>query len=249
MTQKIRFIENDINGETILDVISKANKFNKWMYTTIKPHLNGKVLEIGSGIGNISNYVIKDGFKIMMTDLRAGYCDGLEKKFGKNTNILGIEIIDLVDPKFDEKYSKYFGQYDTLFALNVLEHIHDDELALKNCYKLLVNGGILVILVPSYQSLFNQFDLTLGHCRRYNKKSLSNVFTNSGYNIMHKQYFNFIGIFGWYFNGKIFKRKIIPAGQMRLYNTFVPIFKVIDKIILNSIGLSVIIVGGKQSIR
>lgn len=242
---KPEFIENDVAGEATLDVISKADKFNRWMYETIRPFCKGNVLEIGSGVGNISEYFLRDHFNIQLTDIRAGYCDRLGQKFGHYPNLLGITSMDLVDDRFDEKFSGHFNKYETVFALNVVEHIHDDVLALKNAYKLLANGGKLIILVPSYQALFNQFDTELGHYRRYTKSSLRAVFNASGFDVIHQQYFNLIGIFGWYFTGRILQRKTIPAGQMGLYNTLVPVFKVIDKMILNSVGLSTIVVGEK----
>lgn len=244
--QNQELIEYDISGTTTLDVISEANKFNRWMYNTIKPFCKGNVIEIGSGIGNISQYFLDDGFQVRLTDVRTDYCEKLEQKFSGSSNLLGVECIDLTDEFFDDKYSDHFNKYDTVFALNVVEHILDDSLAVMNCKKLLVDGGNLIILVPSYQSLYNLFDIELGHYRRYTTKSLCKVFLKSEINVIHKQYFNLIGIFGWYVSGNILKRKTIPMGQMRLYNTLVPIFRVIDKLILNSMGLSTIVVGKKQ---
>ena len=241
--QKHEFIENDIYGETTLDVISEANKFNKWMYNTIKPFCKSNILEIGSGIGNISSFFLEDNFKIQLTDIKKGYCEKLEQKLSGNSNLLGVECLDLTDELFDERFSSHINKYETVFALNVVEHIFDDSRALKNCKKLLTDSGSLIILVPSYQSLFNQFDIELGHYRRYTKKSLCKVFQESGIKVVHKQYFNMIGILGWYYSGNILKRKTIPKGQMKLYNTLVPIFKIIDKMTFNSIGLSTIVVG------
>ncbi|MFG6686942.1 class I SAM-dependent methyltransferase [Mariniflexile sp. HNIBRBA6329] len=245
MTEKIKFEEEDVFGAMTLDVISKANKFNQWMYQTIKPFCKGNILEIGSGIGNISNFFIHDNFNIFLSDIRANYCLELERKFHTFENFSGTEMINLTDPDFEKNYAKHLQKYDTVFALNVVEHIHNDELAIQNCHKLLAQNGHVIILVPSYQSLFNQFDKELGHYRRYNKTSLTNVFSKSSFEIMHKQYFNFIGIFGWYISGKILKNKTIPKEQMKLYNTLVPIIKIIDKSIFNLMGLSTIIVGKK----
>lgn len=247
--QKYQFIENDVSGETTFDVIAEANKFNQWMYDTIRPHCKGNVLEIGSGIGNISEYFLKDNFNITLTDIRTGYCEKLRKIFGDYPNLLSVEHMDLVDEEFESKFSTYFNKFDTIFALNVVEHIRDDILAIRNCKKLLTDTGNLIILVPSYQILFNQFDieLELEHYRRYNKKSLTHIFKKAGMEVTHKQYFNMIGIFGWYFSGKILKRKTIPKDQMVIFNTLVPIFKIIDKMILNSIGLSTIGIGKKNN--
>ncbi|WP_108170053.1 methyltransferase [Christiangramia gaetbulicola] len=238
MTEKI--------GKETLEVISSADQFNKWMFQIIKPFIKGEVLEIGSGIGNISQQFLQNGYSLMTSDLRTDYCEDLEKKFSGYLGFRGVTRIDLVDPHFKAKHGELLGSFDTVFALNVIEHIEDDILAIANCRKLLKAGGVLIILVPSYKQLFNSFDIELGHFRRYNISKLAKVFNVNELEILHTQYFNLVGTLGWYINGNILKRKIIPEGQMSLYNKLVPFFKVIDKILGNKIGLSTIIVGEKN---
>jgi len=237
--------QDDLTGEATLDIIAKAKRFNQWMYNTIKPFCRGRIFEIGSGTGNISRFFIEDHQQIMLSDFREDYCNNLSRSFGNSPGVLGIEVLDLLDPDFDTRFSMHLGKYDTVFALNVLEHLSDDVQALNNCYKLLAFGGQAVILVPSYRNLFNGFDRELGHYRRYTKSSLSKVFTNTGFQVVHKQYFNFTGIFGWYFSGNILKLKIIPGNQMSLYNSLIPVIKIIDKTVFNRAGLSTIMVGRK----
>ena len=235
----------DIIGQETLEVIGAADKFNKWMYDTIAPHCSGRIMEIGSGIGNISKYFLKHGDQIMLTDLRSSYTEILKEEFSDASNLLGVENIDLVHPDFDNAYAKYLGTFDTLFALNVVEHIKDDKQALVNSNKLLRAKGKIIILVPAYQALYNQFDIALEHFRRYTKQSIAQVFEAAEIKILNQQYFNAVGILGWYVTGNILRKKQIPEGQMKLYNTFVPVIKLIDKIILKSFGLSVITVGQK----
>ncbi len=242
---ELKFDENDQVGEETLDAISEADKFNDWMYSTIKPFAKGKILEIGSGIGNISNSFIKDNKSIMLSDIREGYCDRLENRFKGKESFLGTQIMNLTDPEFDTQFKNQLESYDTVFALNVVEHIYDDSLAIKNARKLLKKGGHLIILVPSYNQLMNGFDKELGHYRRYNKKTLAALFNQNDLEIIHQQYFNFMGIFGWYVSGNILKNDTIPQGQMNLYNTLVPVFKLIDTLILKKVGLSTILVGKK----
>jgi 2-polyprenyl-3-methyl-5-hydroxy-6-metoxy-1,4-benzoquinol methylase len=243
--EKQEFQEKDIVGEGTLDVISKADRFNRWMYNTIKPNCHGNIMEIGSGVGNISKYFLDDGFSIMLTDIREGYCKRLKDAFAKQPNLLGTAVMNLTDEQFDTRFNAHINKYDTVFALNVIEHIFDDVKAIANCRKLLNENGHLVILVPSYQNLYNQFDKALGHYRRYNLKTLSELFKKNEFKIVHKQYFNFIGILGWFFSGKILKKESIPEGQMGLYNSLVPVFKIIDKMLFRSMGLSTIVVGKK----
>lgn len=239
------FVENDVAGGETLEAISTAHRFNRWMYETIRPFLASPVIEIGSGIGNISELLLKDDFKAQLTDIRTGYCKRLEEKFFGSPNLIAIEKMDLVDPEFEAKHNLHLGQYRSAFALNVVEHIEDDRLALRNCHKLLQEGGRMIVLVPSYPSLYNRFDEALGHYRRYDLTSLSSVFKDAGFRIVHKQYFNLAGIPGWYLNGKILSKETIPAEQMRIFDTFVPVFKLMDSVMRRSVGLSTIVVGEK----
>jgi SAM-dependent methyltransferase len=232
-------------GEKTLDIIGGADKFNNWIYKTILPFCSGNVIEIGSGLGNISGLFLNDSASIMLTDIREEYCIKLHNKFDGFKSLLGIENVDLADPYFDEKHIKLFSSFDTVFAINVIEHISDDSLAVKNCLKLLKTGGNLIVLVPSYQKLFNDFDRSLGHYRRYDLKSATELLASNNLCIIHRQYFNFAGIIGWFISGSIQKHQSIPQNQMKLYNRFVNVFRLIDALVFRSFGLSSIVVGKK----
>lgn len=65
-------------------------------------------------------FFLQDEASIMLTDIREGYCDSLRKKFGDNKTLLGIETMNLIDADFELKFSTYFGNFDTVFALNVV---------------------------------------------------------------------------------------------------------------------------------
>ncbi len=172
------FKEIDTEGIETLSVLAHADKLNLWFYETIKPFCTGKILEIGSGIGNISHFFIQNKNNITLSDLRANYLESLTERFPdfQKTN---FHSLDLVDADFDTKHKDKFDSFDTIFALNVVEHIFDDQQAIKNCYKLLKKGGQLIILVPAYQSLYNRFDTELEHYRRYNKTTLNSLVTNA----------------------------------------------------------------------
>lgn len=243
--KEFRFKEKDTEGLSTLETISKADKFNHWMFETIYPFCSGRILEIGSGIGNISQFFIDANASITLSDIRESYCTQLKKRFSDAPALDEVLLIDLSDSDFENKYHKYEKTFDTVFALNVVEHIENDALALKHCHFLLKDGGTLIILVPAYQSLYCSFDKGLGHYRRYTRKTLKNVFEINNFHIKHARYFNAMGILGWLFSGKLLRKKTIPEGQMGLYNSLVPVFKIIDKIFLQSLGLSVILVGDK----
>jgi len=233
------------SGPETLEVISDADNFNQWMYRTIKPHCSGNILEVGSGIGNISKFFLSDKQEISLSDLSTDYFRILENKFGSFPNLKGLFTLDFAEKELEQKYPHLIGKFDTVFALNVLEHVPDHEQSIRNCYKLLKPGGKLVILVPAFQSLFNQFDVALEHQRRYTPKTLKKVMSIPGFNIVHCQYFNVIGILGWFVSGKLMSKNAIPGGQMRLYDQLVPVWKVVDWFLKPLFGLSVICVAQK----
>lgn len=241
--EKVNPEVNDVYGFSTLESISGADKFNRWMYETIKPFCKGRILEIGGGIGNISQCFLDDKEELVVTELQTEYCDMIRKRFGNHPNLKDVIEMDIIDPEFDLKYESWFGTFDSVFALNVVEHIADGRIAIANCKKLLKKGGHLVILVPAFQSIFNHFDTALGHYRRYTAKTLETVFKANDLSIIHRQYFNLIGIAGWWVSGTLLQKKIIPEGQMKLYNFFVPVFRIIDKLSNKYLGLSVIMVG------
>ena len=167
-------------GTDTLEVISEAQQFNRWMYETIKPHCTGEILEIGSGIGNISQFFIDEGAQITLSDFDNSYFPRLNEKFGESKNLKGIYLLDFSDQNLEKNHPEMIGRFDTIFALNVVEHIPDHEQALRNALKMLRKGGKVVILVPAFQWLFNDFDTQLDHQRRYTQKSLRSVLEGAG---------------------------------------------------------------------
>ncbi len=236
---------NSKYGTDTLEVISEADNFNRWMYETIKPHCSGEILEIGSGIGNISQFFIHDGAAISLSDIENSYFPRLKENFGKYPNLRAMHRLDFSDKKLEENHPELIEKFDTIFALNVVEHIPDHVQAMQNAMKMLKPGGKVVILVPAFQWLYNGFDEQLDHQRRYTQQSLQSLIEGAGFKVVHHQFFNFIAILGWFISGTILRKRIIPGSQMRLYNAMVPVWKLIDFFTRKWVGISVIQVGEK----
>lgn len=236
---------NDPVGAQVLETIAKAGRFNQWMYSRIRPFLKGRILEIGSGIGNISAFVIHEGLAITLSDIDNGYQQYLRQKFSGFQNVENIITIDLQDPNFKTNYHQLEDSFDSIFLLNVIEHLRDDRQAVKNCHFLLKKDGHLVLLAPAYAFLYCRFDKELGHFRRYTKSSLSAIFAKDSFTLISKTYFNAAGIAGWFVFGKLFNKKQI-GGEMMVFNKLTPFFKLADRIVFNKVGLSVIIAARKS---
>jgi SAM-dependent methyltransferase len=82
------------------------------------------------------------------------------------------------------------GVFDLLLACDVLEHVADDSLALRELRRVADKGAYLVITVPAYQWMWSEHDVQLHHLRRYTMRALSRTVTGSGWKLIHTTYFN-----------------------------------------------------------
>lgn len=232
-------------GLSTLESLTKTHRLNQWIFDSIRPWVKGRILEIGSGIGNISSLFVEHGMPLSLSDYNASYCRTLTEKFISEPKVEAVYHLDLAARDFPGRYPTLAGQFDTVFALNVVEHIGYDHLALENCHHLLRKDGQVIILVPAYQGLYNILDKNLEHFRRYTRRTLTEKIALAGFQVQKSWHFNLAGIAGWYWSGRVMKKQTLPAGSLGIYNSLVPVFKVLDKVTFNSVGLSVIAVGRK----
>jgi SAM-dependent methyltransferase len=236
--------EDEIGFSTLIN-ISDADKLNNWMFESIRPYLKGNILETGSGIGNISSIFVHRQIPLSLSDNKDEYGRFLKRKFNSTPYIKDVFLIDLADKDFDSSYAHLLGSFDTVFALNVLEHIDDDSRAVENCYKLLASGGQLILLLPAYQGLYNKLDKELGHFRRYTGNTMRKLLSGH-FEVVRIWHFNLAGIFGWFLFGSIFRRNLITKKQIHAYEVLIPLFRLADWLTFRKIGLSVIGVGRKK---
>jgi SAM-dependent methyltransferase len=215
-----------------LDDLSSAINYNRWIYGILRPHIGKRIIEIGCGTGNITGFLAQHG-KVLATDLHSGYLQAAKKKLKYKAGIQYRKI------NLDHSLSTLrFFKPDSIICVNVLEHISDDQAVLKECFKLLPPGGKLMIFVPALSFLFGSMDQCYGHYRRYERLELIQKMENAGFKIEYCRYLNLLGILGWWLNGKILKRKIIPKGQMLLYDRIVSFSQHVEKYLPKPIGLS-----------
>jgi 2-polyprenyl-3-methyl-5-hydroxy-6-metoxy-1,4-benzoquinol methylase len=237
-------IKDQVGFDT-LNNLSKAPRFNKWIFDTIKPFAAGNILEIGSGIGNISDFFIENKYCISLSDIDYYYLEELRTKYAGLSNVTNILQINLESENFENNYQDLKENYDTIFFLNVLEHIEKDDRAIRNSCFLLKPGGKMIILVPSYSFLFSKIDEQLGHFRRYNRKAIVQIMGQHSLRIEKHFYFNALGIIGWLY-GKALGLKKIPSKEISFFDKLVWSAKGIDKLLFNKVGLSHIIVAEKR---
>lgn len=83
-------------------------------------------------------------------------------------------------------------EFDIITALDVIEHLDDDHIALAELRRVLRPGGILVLSVPAYKALWTYWDDILGHRRRYTTGMMREAIEGAGLRVRKVSYSNML---------------------------------------------------------
>jgi len=139
-----------------------------------------KILEIGCGNGNVSNFLLNNGYTIVGCDL---FYEGL--RFAKERNNK-LKLIQGNVFKLPIK-SKSF---DIVCAFDVIEHL-DDVRAIKEMERVCKNEGYIFITVPAFKFLWSYIDDISCHKRRYFIFDIKNLFNKYNIKLEYFTYFYF----------------------------------------------------------
>lgn len=103
-----------------------------------------RVLEIGAGTGEHLAYVRHDFDQYVMSDLDENTLEVAKIKLG---NKFGNKL--LFETQRGERLSYADNSFNRVIATHVLEHIYQPHLALKEWRRVIRNGGVLSILIPT----------------------------------------------------------------------------------------------------
>jgi len=216
----------DEYGSQILTRLGRAWRFNAWMADAIRPYCGDRLLEIGSGVGNLSRALLPRS-RYVATDINPLYLHTLEN-LAVDRPYLSASYCNVTDLA---SYPRTSDGFDTVVCLNVLEHVEDDRQALLNICSVLAERGRAIVLVPHGPRNFGTLDTILGHRRRYSRESLARLATDCGMKITNLTEFNRIGTVAWFLNGKLLRRRRFGLAQIWMLNMFTPVIRMADKII------------------
>lgn len=137
-------------------------------------------LEIGCGTG-----FVLSGIRQAFPDLRI--CgseiatDGLTFAAER---LPGVPLMQM-----DARRIPFFEEFDGIGAFDVLEHIDEDEEAIKEVHTALRPGGFFALTVPQHTWLWSATDDEAKHIRRYTRQELHSKLTGSGFRILRSTSF------------------------------------------------------------
>jgi len=126
------------------------------------------VLDLGCGTGRFASELADGGRRVIAIDPAP---DLALAPVGA-TLVGSAERVPLAD-----------GSVGTVMVRDVIEHL-DDEAAIAECHRVLRPGGLLVVLVPAWPSLWSVRDVRAGHLRRYTRRTLRAVVAAAGFDVL-----------------------------------------------------------------
>lgn len=163
-----------------------------------------KILNVGTATGRTSEMLHFFG-NVTSLEYDQDCCDFVNETL--SLNVIQGSITEL--PFQDE-------MFDVVCAFDVIEHVENDSLAVKEMNRVCKNDGFLYVTIPAFQSLWSHHDVVNQHFRRYKLKQIKDLFIkNTKGEPVYKSYFNFFlfpPIFFFRFIQKILPQRLIRKG-------------------------------------
>lgn len=228
-----------------LELFALATNWKRYIKAEIGKYLVGDVLEIGAGIGG-TTLALHDGTARRWVCLEpdAAQAKRLWLAVTKASNISPPSVIAGSLRALADRSS-----FDCALYLDVLEHIRDDGREIKEAARLVRPGGHIVVLSPAHQWLFSEFDKSVGHLRRYDKRNLRSLMP-SGWVEERLAYLDSVGVLLSIANVFLLRQAMPSRFQLSLWDRLcVPLSRIVDRLLAGKFGKSVLAVWEKQELK
>lgn len=219
---------------TLARMEGAAPNYNAWLGRRFKAHAGQRVLEVGAGIGTITDLLAQGREKVVALEVDDFYVKRLRNRFRDRRNVVPYKA-DVALADWERLRAERF---DSIVLSNVLEHIEDDAGAVRRFAQILGRGGKVLILVPALPMLFGAMDEAVGHFRRYTMSSLRSVLEDNGFSVEVLEWMNLVGIPGWLVNSRLLRRRAMPPLQLRLYDQVAPLLAAAEARVKLPVGMS-----------
>ena len=217
--------ESASTGDFEFDALQQARNYRAALIREFSPVLQGRVLEIGAGIGQFTEALaaLPAVKEVVALEPEARFCDAF-KKLHPNRKIIAGTLDDLQEDK----------EWDAAVCINVLEHIREDEAQLAKCRERLAKrNGHLCLFVPARQEIYAPLDKDFGHHRRYARPQLRDKLTRAGFQIVRLHYFNCIGYFAWWFSFCLLKKRHFDISSVLVFDRLIfPVVHTLERTLI-----------------
>ena len=219
-----------------LELFRNATNWKNYFSKSIGKYIHGDVLEVGAGIGINTKYIFNASENVK------SWClvepdSSLLSQIEENTRTINLPYRTIVNGSIQNIQDKKF---DTIIYIDVLEHIQESKNEIELIKAHLKPNGHVIILVPAFNFLYNNFDKRIGHFRRYDKKLLKDEIA-SQLSIVSMFYMDSVGFFASLLNKYILKQDLPSLKNIHFWDkVMIPLSKTFDIFFSKCFGKSLI---------
>jgi 2-polyprenyl-3-methyl-5-hydroxy-6-metoxy-1,4-benzoquinol methylase len=218
-----------------------APRYTAWLFRLIEPFLGTRVLEIGCGIGAITEMILARADHVLGIEPNEACRRELQARLGTDRRFQCLPApLEACDPAELAAH-----RVDTIVLVNVLEHIEDDGAVMRRLVAAASPGARFLLIVPAGPGAYGTIDRAVGHFRRYSRASLAALFAGAGLVPERLRYSNLPGLLGWVYNSRVRRRVRQSNGQIRLFDRLVPLLAAVERVVPPPLGMSLVGVAHK----
>lgn len=219
-----------------LEALADLPRYTRWILDQFGPHLHGRVIEVGAGMGNVSARYLDQVHSALLVEPAVNLHSKLAARLGPHPKVTtACCLLQELPPALVAE------PFDAAILVNVLEHIDDDVAILQALRALVKPGGAVLIFVPALPQLYGSLDALVHHVRRYTRMELRDKFERAGLVTQRVDYMDALGMAPWFVVGKILKQRKFSTTGAQLYDRFgVPATRFVEERFLPPIGKSLV---------
>ena len=166
--------------------------------------------EINNGIDPASHWYFKVKRRLLVEQVPKNCASSVDVGAGSKffsyelAKVKSMSSVFSIDPNFETEVIENLNQCQVTSLqshgsqiknaqfwvfMDVIEHIEDDVEFLRSYVEISPSGSSFFITVPAFSFMWSQHDVSLGHFRRYTRKSLMNLITRAGLKELDSGYF------------------------------------------------------------
>ena len=230
--EKVKSDPENYTASRELEQLSNTPHSTKIILDALSPHIGEQVLEVGAGLGLITNSLIQRQKSVVALEPDPRLFEHLTKNVSDRE--ASTHNATLSEWKTN---SSYGNKFDTILYINVLEHIQDDVEELRRAATVCKESGNIVIFVPATPSLYGSMDWISAHFRRYRIEELEAVAKRANLKIVQSEYFDLVGKFPYWLMYRVFKKKTLGGSAVGIYDkVIVPLSSIVPKSIMKRTG-------------
>lgn len=227
-----------------LDSLTRAVRYQKWIYDRVAPSLGNRILEIGSGIGTMSQWLpVRE--TLLLSEADGALYRQLEAKAA--ATFAGSAKVESIGLPLGPELLAWAAtrKVDTVVSFNVMEHIENDEAGFAGLFQLLRDSDCpgpkrLVTYVPAHGWAYGEIDRMFGHFRRYEHRTLERLWRGLAPDFeIRYRYMNLPGLLAWFTLGRVLRKRSFGKSSVENFERLLPVIRPVDDFLHGALRLPV----------